>query len=168
MGLACAVLACPAPALGRHPEVLSEFGRAEALGKTRYQVLAWPIFDAELWAAQDEFSWDRPFALSLTYQVSASAEDLVSRSVRGVAKRARVDSKDRLASLLRSCFANVERNDRVTGVSFDRDKARFYLNGRQTCEIAWPGFRRAFFGIWLDATGRDRAQSARLVGAKRD
>lgn len=165
--LALAVLACPATALARHPEVIAELGTAERLGEARYHVLAWPVFDAELWAREDAFSWDRPFALSLTYRREISANDLVSRSLSGVAERARLESNDRLATLLRSCFANVQPNDRFTGVSLNQDLARFYLNGRQTCEITWPGFRRAFFGIWLDAPGRDRALSARLTGARR-
>jgi hypothetical protein len=58
-----------------------------------------------------------PFALSLTYQRDLSADALVTRSLRGVAERTSLSSKKQLASLLRSCFANVAAGDRFTGVS---------------------------------------------------
>ena len=81
-----------------------------------------------------------------------------------MAERTPLSSRDRLDRLLRTCFSNVRSGDRFTGVSLSADEARFYLNGRQTCEISWPGFREAFFGIWLDARGGDRAWSDRLTG----
>jgi hypothetical protein len=46
------------------------------------------------------------------------------------------------------------------------NSARFYFNGVQRCEVEWPSFRRAFFGIWLDAQGEARALSVRLRGGE--
>lgn len=138
------------------------------LGASRYQVLAWPVFDAELWSPQSRFSWNEPFALSLTYRRDIEAEALVSRSLSGMAERTRLGSREDLAARLRACFADVRAGDRFTGLSLSSDSARFYLNGRRTCDISWPGFRRAFFGIWLDARGADRAFSARLTGASQE
>lgn len=158
------LLANPGTASARHPEIAAELGASRMLGEARFQVLAWPVFDAELWSAQSAFSWDRPFALSLTYKRDIDGDALVARSVNSMAERTRIDQREPLTALLRDCFADVRTGDRFTGVSLDADRARFFLNGRQTCDVSWPGFRRAFFGIWLDARGRDRAFSTRLTG----
>lgn len=158
-------LVCPATAYARHPEIASELGAAHMHGASSYQVLAWPVFDAELWSDQQRFSWDAPFALSLTYRRDFTREALVSRSVSGMSERTRISSPEALSARLRGCFADVRAGDRFTGVSLGANTARFYLNGRRTCEITWPGFSRAFFGIWLDARGADRNFSARLRGA---
>lgn len=163
--LACALLIWPGVASARYPELGNELGAYRMLGSARYQVLAWTVFDAELWAQQDRFSWDQPFALSLTYRRNISEADLVSRSLNGMAERTQLGSRERLEALLRTCFADVRAGDRFTGVSLGADQARFYLNGRQTCEVSWPGFRQAFFGIWLDARGADRPFSAQLTGS---
>ena len=158
-------LLAPAAALARPPEVATELGRAQLLGSAQYQVLAWPVFEAQLWSQHQHFTWDRRFALSLTYRRAISVDQLVSRSVEGMAARSRLSSPQALSAELRNCFSDVAPGDRITGVSLDEHTARFYLNGRQRCEIRWPGFRRAFFGIWLEARGADRAFSAQLRGA---
>ncbi len=61
---------------------------------------------------------------------------------------------------LETCFADVEPGDRITGVSEGPHEARFYFNGEATCVVERRGFRRGFFGIWLE---RGDA-SAQLMG----
>ncbi|MES1200894.1 MAG: chalcone isomerase family protein [Pseudomonadota bacterium] len=161
---ALALLASPRMAHALPVEIVTELGDARLLGASRYQVLAWQVFDAELWSRGAHFSWDEPFALSLVYHRNFEADVLVSRSLSGMAERSSLASRESLAVRLRPCFADVRAGDRFTGVSLTPDTARFYFNGRRTCDVSWPGFRRAFFGIWLDARGADRAFSARLVG----
>lgn len=154
----------PAFAFARHPEVFAELGEPRMLGEARYSLLAWPVFDAQLWSQHSAFSWQHPFALSLTYQRDFRGDNLVARSLRGITERTGDPPSDRLAALLHTCFDDVRVGDRFTGVSLDENRARFYLNARQTCEISWPGFRRVFFGIWLDGRGADRDFSSRLIG----
>ncbi|MBN8607908.1 MAG: chalcone isomerase family protein [Caulobacterales bacterium] len=149
----------------RPSEVAAVLPSAAWVGEARYEVLALAIFDAELWAPQGAFSWDRAFALSLTYQRSISARALVNRTLREMAERGGDGAAlAALRPLLLACFADVRAGDRITGVSIGVDTARFFYNGQQRCEIASPGFRRSFFGIWLDGEGADRAFSQRLLG----
>lgn len=140
---------------------------AAQVGAARYQVLALAIFDAELWAGQGAFSWERPFALSLTYRRAITAQSLTNRTLTEIARRGGGTraSLQPLGTRLRQCFANVSAGDRITGVSTGANTARFFYNGRQQCEIEWPGFRRTFFGIWLDGrSGNERQFTLRLLG----
>ena len=149
------------PALARPAEVGLVLPAAQMVGQASYEVLAVRLFNAELWADGGAFAWERPFALSLTYERSARATTLLNRSIREMSGRG-AGSARALAPLraqLARCLPDVARGDRITGVSTGADTARFYHNGAHRCDVRWPGFRRHFFGIWL--AGRDGA-AARL------
>lgn len=166
---ALALLTCAfdGPAAARPAEVGTALPGARMVGAATYEVLAIRLFNAELWNQSGTFSWERPFALSLTYERSAQASTLINRSIREMSSRGAGNARQ-LAPLreqLERCFTNVARGDRFTGVSTGNETAVFYLNGAQRCEVRWPNFRRHFFGIWL--AGRDGAAariSAQLRG----
>lgn len=150
----------------RPPEVQQMASSARQVGEAQYQFLAWRLFDAALWSETGVFAWDEPFALTLTYRRRFSAQDLTNRTLSEMSGRGAGDAASLapLATPLRACFADVAPGDRITGVSTGTNSARFYFNGRQRCEIRWPGFQRSFFGIWLDASGSDQALSNQLKG----
>lgn len=151
----------------RPPEVEGVLPGAERVGTASYRLLAWPLFDADLWATGGEFSWERPFALTLTYRRNISARALTNQTLSEMSRRGAgdVDSLASLGALLSGCFSDVAPRDRITGLSSGPDTAKFFVNGVQRCELRWPAFRHRFFGIWLDGQGGDRALSARLRGA---
>lgn len=167
---ACAALAfslAALPAWASPTEVTRALPRAEKVGEATYRMLSVPIFNAELYAENGAFAWERPFALSLTYQRSARATTLINRSIREMSQRGG-GSAETLAPLrtqFQRCFPDVARGDRVTGVSTGPDTARIFHNGAHRCDVRWPGLRRTFFGIWLDGRdGQAAALSARLRG----
>ena len=149
-------MACIAgPAFARPPEVTRALGNVERVGQAEYGALSVRLFSAETWAAGGDFSWTEPFALTLTYHRAARATTLISRSIREMSGRGAgsVQALAPLRTQLANCLPDLARGDRVTGVSTGPDTARFYVNGAHRCDVRWPGFRRAFFGIWL--AGRD-------------
>lgn len=160
-----AVLAA-GPAWARPSEVARVLPGAERVGAARFLVLAQPVFDAELWAESGDFSWNRPFALSLTYRRAISGDALARRSVDEIARSQGVSRAAiaPLAARFDACFADVRAGDRITGVSTGANTARFFQNERELCTIEWPGLRRAFFGVWLDGQGARRNFSERLRG----
>ncbi|MGD9981313.1 MAG: hypothetical protein AB7H66_08095 [Hyphomonadaceae bacterium] len=143
------------PASASPAEVDRAIPGARMVGEATYRLLSVPLFRAELWNENGAFSWERPFALSLTYERSARASTLINRSIREMGSRG-AGNAQALAPLraqFERCFTSVARGDRFTGVSTGSDTARFYLNGAHRCDVRWPSFRRHFFGIWL--AGRD-------------
>lgn len=150
-----------APASARPAEVGRTLPGAQMVGDASYEVLSVRLFNAELWAEGGSFSWERPFALSLTYERSARAATLLNRSIREMSQRGAGNARTLapLRAQLARCLPDVARGDRITGVSTGANTARFYHNGAERCEVRWPGFRRYFFGIWL--AGRD-GPAARL------
>jgi hypothetical protein len=165
--LAALAVLIATPASASPAEVNRAIPNAQMVGEATYSVLSVPLFRAEVWNESGAFSWERPFALSLTYERSARASTLINRSIREMSSRG-AGNAQALAPLraqLERCFTSVAHGDRFTGVSTGADTARFYLNGAHRCDVRWPGFRRYFFGIWL--AGRDGAAariSAQLRG----
>lgn len=159
-------LAAVGPAAASPAEVGAAIPNAQAVGQAPYRLLGITVFNAELYASEGAFSWQRPFALSLTYARSARQSTIVNRTISEMSNRG-AGSAEQLAPLrtqLERCFPSVQRGDRITGVSTGANTARFFVNGAQSCQIEWPNFRRHFFGIWLDARGGQAAMSARLRG----
>jgi hypothetical protein len=154
------------PAWASPTEVERALPGAQKTGEASYHMLGMRLFDAEAYAVGG-FSWQRPFALTLTYERAARQSTLLNRSISEMTQRGG-GSAQALAPLraqLARCFPNIARGDRVTGVSTGPNTARFYYNGAQRCEVNWPGFRRTFFGIWLDGRdGRAAELSAQLRG----
>ncbi len=150
----------------RPAEVARMLPNAEHVGEARYRLLAWTLFDAELWAEDGEFSWERPFALTLTYRRSFSARALANQTLKEMSRNGAGDASALapLGERLRACFADVAPGDRITGFSSEPNTAGFFVNGVQRCVLEWPGIRRDLFGIWLDARGNAGRLSAQLRG----
>jgi hypothetical protein len=165
--LAALAVLIATPASASPAEVNRAIPNAQIVGEATYTMLSIPLFDAQLWNSSGAFSWEQPFALTLTYQRSAGADVLINRSIREMISRG-AGNAQALAPLrtqLERCFSSVARGDRFTGVSTGAETATFYLNGARRCDVRWPNFRRHFFGIWL--AGRDGAAariSAQLRG----
>jgi hypothetical protein len=158
---ACIAFAHPARADPHPPEVGRVLVEPRLVGQSHYRFMLWRVFDAALWTGSGDFSWRRPFALTLTYRRAFSAEALADRSIEEMARRGFAGAAA-LRPRLIECFADVAPGDRITGVSESASRARFFHNGAERCAIERPGFTRAFFGVWLEGQG---AFSARLRGA---
>lgn len=158
--------AAAAPAAANPAELSSALPNAQKVGEAPYRLLGITVFNAELFAPAQSFSWQRPFALSLTYARSARQSTIINRTISEMSQRGAGPARQLapLRTQLESCFPNVARGDRITGVSTGANSARFFVNGAQSCQVEWPNFRRQFFGIWLDASGGQAAMSARLRG----
>lgn len=161
--LASVAMICAAitPAAAAPTEVSRAIPGAQQVGEARYHLLSIQLFEAQLWTGSGAFAWSEPFAITLTYDRSARSSTLVNRSIAEISQRGGGNARALapLRAQLENCFPNVAQGDRITGVSTGPNTARIYHNGAQRCTVEWPGFRRHFFGIWLD--GRD-GQAARL------
>ena len=166
---ALAVFLAGPPALANPAEVDRALPGAAKVGEASYHLLAIHLFDAELYVQGGAFSWERPFALTLSYERAARQSTLLNRTISEMSQRGAGNARTLapLRAQLERCFPNIARGDRVTGVSTGPNTARFYHNGAHRCDIEWPNFRRHFFGIWL--AGRDGpavAISAQLRGER--
>ena len=145
---------------------LHEIADYRQLGEMRFKKFIFHIYDAELRVAGSDFSWDQPFALTLTYARKIAREDLVDASLSEIARieDTQIDTVEYLRAPLAACFSDVRDGDQITGHSLDVNKAVFYFNGQQTCVLDAPGASKSFFSIWLGDNTMDPERSRELLG----
>tara|TARA_R110002096_G_scaffold13392_4_gene47572 strand:- start:328 stop:834 length:507 start_codon:yes stop_codon:yes gene_type:complete len=147
-------------------EVTTALPQAKPVGSAKVSFLFWRVFEANLWSDADEFSWQRPLALSLVYRRDFSAQELTDSSIQEMDRLTDWSRQD-LATFrtdLAPCMANVGDGDRITAVGRSEDSVEIYLNGQQRCSLEQPGLRRAFFSIWLSQNSKFPEQSRQLLG----
>lgn len=139
----------------------------EHVGSSSVGFLFWDAFDANLWAPEGRFSWERPAALSLTYRTDFSKRKLTDSTIKEM-KRIAGWKPERLADFranIAPCMSDVVAGDRFTAASPTPDRIVLYLNGEQRCDLTEPGLRRAYLGIWLSQNSRFPDESRKLMGA---
>ncbi len=145
---------------------LQEISGYRQLGEMRFKKFIFHIYDAELRVAGREFSWEEPFALTLTYARKISREELVEASLSEIARieDVEIDTVEHLRAPLAGCFADVRDGDQITGHSLDANRVVFYFNDQQTCVLESPDASKSFFSIWLGDNTLDPDRSRELLG----
>jgi len=166
---ACLTLAAASGAQAREkpPELAGAVEATRAVGAADFRVLFWPVFRATLWSGDGAFDWAAPFALSLTYARTFTADQLTDKTVEEMARLTGRGANEFTAfgREFGACIDDVGPGDRITAISVDDEKARLFLNGRQKCTLERPALRREFFGIWLSRDSLFPEATERLIGS---
>jgi hypothetical protein len=148
-------------------EIASALPQARQVGAAEFRWLFWSLFDAALWSSDGRFSWERPFALSLTYRTGFTAAELTDSTMEEMTRLSGWPAAD-LAGFraeVAACMADVGDGDRFTAAGPSADSVVLFLNGEQRCRLDRPGLRRAYFSIWLDENSRFPAKTRALISA---
>lgn len=138
-------------------------------GKASLTWLFLTAYDASLWTDAPVWSMDTTFALSITYRMSFTREELVERTLE---EMQRVSPGLRRAELtgfgasLERAFQNVESGDRLTALMVPGTPVRFFHNGKPMHQIDGADFAEAFFGIWLSPRTAEPAVRRGLLKLK--
>lgn len=161
----------------RWPELPSDamapWRTAEFRGKGQFKFLGMPIYEARLWVqsgwTEDRFA-DTPLALELDYARNLSGLRIAERSIQEMQRQATIDADQSRRWLLQmqSIFPDVKAGDRLTGLLWPGDSARFFLNGKAIGTVMEPAFAKLFFGIWLSPKTSEPELRKLLIGAARD
>jgi hypothetical protein len=117
-----------------------------------FTFLGFRVYDGWYWSAAPGFSLDQPLALDLHYRRKFDGHAIAVRSVDEMTKLGlgTLVQQARWSNAMRRIFPDVDRGDRLTGISLPSGIVRFFHNGVPIGEIDDHEFARAFFGIWLD------------------
>ncbi len=144
------------------PEIEKAITAEAAYGKGALTRLIFHAYDAELWTDTKPWSYDAPFALTLTYRMNFTSEELVEKTLEELARIH--GDKSRYRDELYQAFPEVKEGDRITALFLPEKGVRFYYNGQKTSMIPSPAFARKFFDIWLsDQTSEPRLRR-KLLG----
>jgi hypothetical protein len=124
---------------------------AELVGKARFKVLFWSVFDAKLYAQNANFNPEQPFALSLSYLREIQGSEIVAKSISEMqaqnefSKVELAEWKTRLSDII----PDVGSNTTITGIRDQAGTTLFYKNGEMIGQIENRRFTQGFFNIWL-------------------
>ena len=141
---------------------------AQLVGKARFKVLFWSVFDAELYAQNGEFNSDKPFALSLSYLRKIKGSEIVAKSISEIQSQSAITSAEATdwESQLKSIIPDVDAQTTITGVRDLDAHTLFYNNDELIGEIEDERFTRAFFNIWLGEKTSEPKLRSELLSLK--
>lgn len=175
LGLAASPLwaSTPAPTSGSAalapPAELAAFGSGWQLrGSGVLRFFGFKAYDAHLWLTPGpaDFSYARPFALDIRYDMNIKGSDIVNTSLIELSRITPTPTEQLNAwnALMNLIFTDVKPGDRLVGVHLPARGVRFFLNGQLRGESSDTAFSEAFFKIWLDPATKRPELRSRLLG----
>lgn len=160
------LLAMPAFAADKPAELAGIIQREAPLGKGSLHKLLFHVYDASLWGDSEAWSYATPSALTLTYRMNFSSDEIIDRSIdemQAIAPLAPETEKTYRAALAAS-IPNVAEGDRITAFYNAKGKLSFYHNGTLTHAVKNAAFAKAFLDIWLSAKTSEPSLRKKLLG----
>lgn len=144
--------AVPSLAQAAPPVELSNlFRSATPYGQADFTFLWMDVYHIALWTDVPRWRPDMPYALSITYRMGFSADELVARTCDEM-QRHHPEGKAwcmKRRDALREAMPDVRAGDRITALRSASGSTRFFKNGTATGSIDTAAFSDAFFAIWL-------------------
>jgi hypothetical protein len=159
----------PGHAVAAPAEVADVIHAAQPYGAARYGVLFITAYKAALWTDARHWSMQEPFALSLTYEMKFSTDEMVRRANQemkhldpGLSDQALKAYDQKLTHALPA----VKPGDRITALHVPGAPTRFFWNGKTTATIDAPSMNADFFGIWLSPQSSAPSLRNSLLGGR--
>ncbi|MBT6123319.1 MAG: hypothetical protein HOH48_08140 [Candidatus Puniceispirillum sp.] len=139
---------------------------AEIVGKARFKVFLFKVYDATLFAPQGRFNPEGAFALRLSYLVDASKEQIVKRSLIEMERQTKADEAQLKIwkTFLDASFRDLNDGESATAIHNNDGSITFYLNDVEGETINDADFADAFLNIWLSDKASDLDFSRTLRG----
>lgn len=157
-------------AAARPPELSGVLNADQPYGSASLSWLFLTAYEIDLWTDAAAWSMNSSFALTITYRMSFTRDELIERTLKEMSKISPSLSpadKDRFAKALIKAWPNVKSGDRLTALYEPSKPVRFFHNGGPTTPVAESGFAEPFFGIWLSPQTSEPSVRARLLKLKR-
>jgi len=124
------------------------------------------VYDASLWTDARTFSYAKPFALSITYHMNFSKEQLTERSLKEMIHGHKLSDEElaRYKKIFLEIYPNVKKNDRITAVYNANKQVEIFYNGALYGTVTDQDFALPFFDIWLGDKTSEPTLRNKLLG----
>ncbi len=147
------------------PQELTEIKQPLVLvGKAKFSVLFWHIYDSALFTYDGKYQEDAAFLFEINYLRDISRDDLIERTVEQW-QHLGVDSikyQPFLADLA-NIWPNISKGDQLA-MWTDGQSTAFYFNQAFQGQIADPAFSQLFASIWLSPQTSQPKLRKKLLG----
>ena len=139
---------------------------ARRVGKARFKVIFFKIYDAELFAPDGRFDRAGPYALRLTYLINAKKDRIVSQTVKEM-KRQTSASNTQVESwipLMERHFISMDKGTNADFIHTADGRLVLAAEGEVISEITDREFITALMDVWLGPKVRDKTFQRALMG----
>ena len=159
-----AALLLPRSALAGAMEALVPL--AKRVGKARFNVFFFKIYDAELFAPDGRFDRSGPYALRLTYLIDAKKDRIISQTVQEMERQtsASAEQIESWIPLMERHFISMDKGSRADFIHTADGRLVLAANGGVIAEITDQDFITALMDVWLGPKVRDKTFQRELMG----
>jgi hypothetical protein len=142
------------------------FAKPSEIGAAELRFVGMKVYDIALWSSDSEFSYKKPFAIQIKYNMNFDREDLAKRSVVEIKKLhelTKEEEKNYQEQLLK-IFHSVKKGDEKLAVFTPSKGVLMMYNGQKVGEISDLKLARLFVDIWLNLRGSYPEISKKILG----
>ena len=139
---------------------------ARLVGRARFQVLMFKIYDAALYAPAGVYDPAAPYALRLTYLINGKKDRIIKQTVKEM-KRQRAASDAVIESwipLMEASFIDMPKGSSADFIHVGDGRLVLAAGDEVIAEITNRRFIRALMNIWLGPKARDADFQLALLG----
>jgi hypothetical protein len=164
LAVIAALLMLPRSALAGAMEELVPL--AKRVGKARFNVFFFKIYDAELFAPDGRFDRSGPYALRLTYLIDAKKDRIISQTVQEMERQtsASAEQIESWIPLMERHFISMDKGSRADFIHTADGRLVLAANGGVIAEITDQDFITALMDVWLGPKVRDKTFQRELMG----
>lgn len=136
------------------------------VGSAKLKFLGMKVYDIELWSSASQFSYEKPFAIRIEYNMSFTREDLAKRSIVEIKRLHQLtkDEENSYQKQLLAIFHSVRKGDEKLAFFDPEQGASMIYNGRKIGEISDLKLARLFVDIWLDQRSSYPEVTKKILG----
>jgi len=136
------------------------------IGSATLKFLRMKVYDISLWSVEPKFSYSKPFAIQIKYNLNFSSQDLVKRSIAEIERLHELtgEEKKSYAKDLAIIFRSVKKGDEKLAIFSPEKGVKMLYNNELTGVISDPKLARLFVDIWLDERGSYPEVTRKLLG----
>lgn len=151
------------------PEINNIFSEKYLVGYATLRYFGFTVYDIALWSEKLPFSYDNPFAITISYKLPFSSEDLSERSIEEMRRNyvvTKLEENFYNKQMLR-VFRDIKRGDSKTAVFFPGQGLSMYHNSEFSGTVEDIIFARRFVDIWLHPNSSYPKVTNKILGKVR-
>lgn len=136
------------------------------IGSATLKFLGMKVYDISLWSEMPKFSYDKPFAIHIKYNMNFSRDELTQRSITEIERLHDLSEEEKKNYLknLNSIFRSVKKGGEKVAVFIPSKGVKMFYNNEATGMISDPKLSRLFVDIWLDEKGSYPEVTRKILG----
>lgn len=138
------------------------------IGSSELTFFGAKVYDISLWTVDDKFSYEKPFAIRIKYNMNFDKNDLAKRSITEIKKLHELtkDQEDSYLEQLLEILHSVKKGDEKIAIFDPQNGVSMIYNGKIIGKISDIKLARFFVDIWLDQRGSYPEVTRKVLGLR--